>query len=101
VFKLLDDDAIDFYEMYKLNCKQESELYQDSIQKIEMRERFWRMIKLATLIAPIEHPEKREITKKDLEYAIYQTEFFGKQAQKFFNDEQSDVEQLYRFIQDE
>jgi len=58
------------------------------------------MIKLATLIAAIEHPENREITKKDLEYAVYQTEFFGKQAQKFFNDESSDVELLFNFIID-
>ena len=97
-FQLIDDKAVDYYEMYKLYCKHRSEFIENNIQKIEIRERSWRMLKLATLIAVIEHPNKREITKKDLEYAIYQTEFFGKQAQKFFNDEQSDVEELYKFI---
>lgn len=98
VFDLKDEDAVDYYEMYKVYCKHKSEKYTDNIQRIEIRERFWRMLKLATLIACIEHPTQRVITKKDLEYAVYQTEFFWKQAQKFFNDESSDVESLYNFI---
>lgn len=100
VFYLKDEDAIDHYEMYKMHCKHVSEKYQDDIQRIEVRERFWRMLKLATLIASIEHPTVREISKKDLEYAIYQTEFFWKQAHKFFDDETSDVDILFKFIQE-
>lgn len=98
VFELKDKEAVKYYKMYKFYCWYISEQYSNNIQKIEIRERYWRMIKLATLIASIEHPEDRQITVKDLEYATYQVEFFGKQAQKFFNDESSDVELLFNFI---
>ena len=94
IFKLRQEDAVRQYLMYQVYCQNCADKIEDWIQAIETRERYWKMIKLATMIACIRHPKELDITIDDINYAIYQTEFFWLQASKFFNHEEKSNEEI-------
>lgn len=98
----LDDEAYKRFHKYKNDNKKELNRIigiSDDVIKKELRGRFWKTLKLAGIIAAIEHPTQPVITLQDMEYAIYQSELFAESFNKFFKiTPKTDAEKLFNFF---
>lgn len=97
-FKITDEaDEMLFY--YQQECEHKANLLEEETLKPELKNRFWKTIKLAGLIAFFEHPGQDKITALDLDTAIMLAEHYGQYLQKFVeSSELDDIEKLYRFF---
>lgn len=98
----LDDEAYKRFHKYKNDNKRKYNQIlktSDEVIKKELRGRFWKTLKLAGIIAALEHPKELVITVKDIEYAIYMAELFAKNLEKFLKlAPKTDAEKLYNFF---
>ena len=99
---ILTSGAYKAYYQYKIeNMKTYNKLLSktDDILLKEVRNRYWKALKLSVLIACIEHPKDTNIYPKDVEMAIYQTELFAKDFEQFNNAKPvTDTEKLFKFL---
>lgn len=98
----LNDNAYIAYKYYVKLCKGRAQKFKKEFESgliSELLGRHWKMLKLAGIIAVVSHPELKEITAKDILYAVYQTELFGLHFQRFYgaNDE-TDDHKLFKFF---
>jgi len=97
-----NDEAYKRYHEYeKENKKQYNSLPEatDEILKKELHNRHWKALRLAVIIAALEHPEDTTITLEDIEYAIFQTELFARDLKQFMIlAPRIDVDMLYNFF---
>lgn len=98
----LSAEAFKVYHQYKVN---NIDLYNDRLNTgddillKELRGRFWKTLRLAAIIAALEHPAEPVIKPQDMEYAIYQAELFAQDFEKFFATKpETDVEKLFKFF---
>ena len=100
----LQRDARNIYVNYIADCAEKhNEIFGkiDNICLSDILNRFWKTLKLAALIAAIEHPQRLVITAQDMDYAIYQTELFAEDFSAFFKaTPTSDAEKLFYFFYD-
>lgn len=98
----LTSEADIVYQTYIYNNREKAtKLYGKTHSVIisDLLGRQWRMIVLAALIAAIEHPQYLIITPQDVEYAIYETELFAKDFEKFFKaTPTTDVDKLFYYL---
>lgn len=99
---LVTKEAELLYLMYdkhnKIRCLQKSIAVEDGI-KAEFTGRSWKMLKLAGIIACIEHPENLVVTDEDIKQAIYITEIYGMHFQRFYNaDVVTDRDKLFAYF---
>ena len=100
----LNDEAYAIFHNYKNNNIKKYNLMlktSESIIKKELLGRDWKTLKLAALIAAIEHPEQTVITAQDMKYAIFQSELFAESAGKFFEmTPVIDAQKLYNYFKE-
>jgi len=101
VYKLTDK-ARKFFHEYKIsNKKRFNNLLSDtdSILLKELQGRFWKCLKLAGMIAAINHPSMLEINETDITQAIYQAELFAVDLEQFFKAKpKSDTDKLFYYL---
>jgi hypothetical protein len=97
----LTDGASEMYFDYLKRCQAMSMKTRDAnLRGIadEARGRAFRMIKLSCIIAMQEHTDT-SINEKDIEMAIYQTDYFAEQFRRFYTATKTlDVQKLFDFI---
>lgn len=89
------------YEYQKRNEQEALQLNQFHPDAViaEAKNRYWKCVRLAGLIASFEHPEDSTVSESDVGFAIYITESFGMQFMKFFmTKELLPEKKLYFFI---
>ncbi len=100
-FQMLPE-AYKLYHCYKNRNKNEYNKLlgkSDDILLKELMGRFWKTFKLAGIIAAIEHPEEHVIKPQDIEYAIYQSELFAQDFEKFFKTKpQNNTDKLFLYF---
>jgi|GEM_PF-2516045 len=98
----LTEQAYEVFYSYKTENEQrynERLNKSDDILLKEVRSRFWKCLKLAGLIACFEHPENTDIYPEDVKMAIYQTDLFAQDLERFFKAKpETDIEKLFKYF---
>lgn len=88
-----DKEADVILKLYSLHCKnQMSNLASDSEKEYitsEVKNRHWKVMKLATVIAAFEHPTAKVVTRDDVRFAIVLCEIFSEHYRKFIVSQES------------
>ena len=82
----LTEEGYDVYFHYMQQNKADFNYFLETNNdtlKAEAKSRHWKMLKLATIIGALEHPNSSLITHQDINYSIYITELFAKSFQDF------------------
>lgn len=88
---------------YELMCIEKARridtTYENEGLAQEITSRAYKANKIAAIIALVEHPEKKELTEKDIQQAIYITEYYGQFTAKFYaNKQPTEGEKLFKFL---
>jgi len=87
------------YKLYNHYRASQRDYYEEDALRAELKNRHWKCLKLAGLIAAFEHPKKNEVTTDDLQVAIYITELFGFHLASFFGKQEIEgYQKLYGFL---
>lgn len=96
------EDSRFVYEAYFDYCKNSIDIFSKWTEEWvawELTNRSWKALKLAWVIAAMEHPENLTISEKDIRNAIYQTEYFWQHVDRFYNKKlEDDVDKLFNFF---
>jgi len=88
-----EKDADVILKLYSLYCKnQMGSLESDSEKEYitsEVKNRHWKAMKLATVIAAFEHPTAKIVTRDDVRFAIVLCEIFSEHYRKFIVSQES------------
>jgi len=85
--------------IYKNKCKRRWSQINNEILAPEVKDRFWKALRLAACIALIEHPESLKITEEDYDLAEYLCERWGQQFEDFIKKQiEHSHTVLYEFI---
>lgn len=96
----LSPEGLELYLKYtKFSNLIEFDKYTDEAIVAERYGRGWKMIKLAALLAILEHAEIPTVYGVDVEHAIYLTEYYGKYMDKLISNPQiTPVDKLFNFF---
>lgn len=105
VYKLTDESFYT-YQVYKELCFiRSNELVwrfkNDEWFKWEIKNRYWKAIKLAWIIACINHPDIKTVEKQDVLQAVYLIEYFWQHFIKLYHlDLSDDISKLYDLLKE-
>lgn len=91
------------YEYKKVNMKNAAKINKNKEEAIiaEIKNRHWKVVKLAGLIAAFEHPTEYEVNEEDLGYAIYIADYYGEHFLSFFEKRELEPERkLYEYLKE-
>lgn len=101
----LNKKAERILEEYKQNCRTHANtlnILEDEAFRAELKNRSWKALKLSGLIAKFEDPERNVVTSAHMNCAIYITEYFGAQFQRFYKERPApDFQRLFEFMKTE
>lgn len=88
---------------YELMCIEKARrietTYENEGLAQEITSRAYKANKIAGVIALVEHPEEKELSKQDVKQAIYLVEYYGQFTAKFYaNDQPTEGEKLYKYL---
>ena len=98
----MPDESYELLHKYKKECQQRYNSLigrADSILLKDLSGRFWKCLKLAVIIAAIEHPQDNRILPEDMRAAIYESEILSADFEIFMNEKpESDTERLFKYF---